>query len=77
MPPTLAIDTTSPLAHLTALTSRSLASSDLSASVLVVVGAQRVHDVALLEERCAALGVPVEGLKTYIDAFRYGALPHG
>lgn len=36
-----------------------------------------MHDVKLLTERCESMGVPVESLKTYIDAFRYGALPHG
>nr|CCA27311.1 aspartyltRNA synthetase putative [Albugo laibachii Nc14] len=43
----------------------------------IVSGAQRVHDAKLLEDRLDALNVPKESLKTYIDAFRLGALPHG
>jgi aspartyl/asparaginyl-tRNA synthetase len=43
----------------------------------IVSGAQRVHDANLLTERMDALGVPQESLKAYIDAFKYGALPHG
>ena len=43
----------------------------------IVSGAQRIHDVDLLCERIDAMGVPRESLKTYIDAFRHGALPHG
>ena len=42
----------------------------------VVSGAQRIHDPALLVERCNAWGVPVESVQTYIDAFKYGAYPH-
>ena len=43
----------------------------------IVSGAQRIHDVDLLCERIDAMGVPRESLRTYIDAFRHGALPHG
>ncbi len=28
-------------------------------------------------ERAHALGIPVEGIQSYIDAFKYGAVPHG
>ncbi|CAK4080821.1 unnamed protein product [Aphanomyces euteiches] len=42
----------------------------------ILSGAQRVHDPALLVERMHALGVPEKSLKAYIDAFKYGALPH-
>ncbi len=28
-------------------------------------------------ERAQALGIPVEGIQSYIDAFKYGAVPHG
>ena len=41
-------------------------------------GAQRIHDVAMLEERIAQKGVPVGGaLKSYVDSMRYGMPPHG
>jgi len=40
-------------------------------------GAQRCHDPALLEARCAELGVPTAPLKSYIDSFRHGVPPHG
>lgn len=40
-------------------------------------GAQRVHDVALLERRLAAKQVDAASVKDYVDAFRYGAWPHG
>ncbi len=43
----------------------------------IVSGAQRIHDVDLLCQRIDAMGVPRDGLRTYIDAFRHGALPHG
>uniref|UniRef100_K3WZ39 aspartate--tRNA ligase n=1 Tax=Globisporangium ultimum (strain ATCC 200006 / CBS 805.95 / DAOM BR144) TaxID=431595 RepID=K3WZ39_GLOUD len=43
----------------------------------IVSGAQRVHDAKLLEERVDAFGIPKESLKAYIDAFKFGALPHG
>ncbi|DBA72743.1 TPA: hypothetical protein ACH3X2_010137 [Trebouxia sp. C0005] len=43
----------------------------------IISGAQRVHDPALLTERAQALGIPVEGIQSYIDAFKYGAVPHG
>lgn len=43
----------------------------------IVSGAQRIHDVELLGERIDAMGVPRETLRTYMDAFRHGALPHG
>lgn len=43
----------------------------------IISGAQRVHDPALLTERAQALGIPVEGIQSYIDCFKYGAVPHG
>jgi aspartyl-tRNA synthetase len=42
----------------------------------IVSGAQRIHDPALLTERAAAHGIPLDTIKSYIDAFRHGALPH-
>jgi aspartyl-tRNA synthetase len=45
----------------------------------IVSGAQRVHDVDMLTRRATALlgEEGVESIRTYIDAFRYGAWPHG
>lgn len=28
-------------------------------------------------ERAQALGIPIDGIQSYIDAFKYGAVPHG
>ena len=43
----------------------------------ILSGAQRIHDPDLLEERANAHGIPIESIKSYIDSFRHGALPHG
>jgi aspartyl-tRNA synthetase len=43
----------------------------------ILSGAQRIHVPELLEERAKAWGIPLETLKSYIDSFRHGALPHG
>lgn len=43
----------------------------------IVSGAQRVHDSAMLDSRIESMGIAKDGLKPYIDAFKYGALPHG
>ncbi|KPA78248.1 putative mitochondrial aspartyl-tRNA synthetase [Leptomonas pyrrhocoris] len=40
-------------------------------------GAQRIDAVLLLEQRLAAKKVDRSSVKDYIDAFRYGAWPHG
>ncbi|KAJ2471291.1 aspartate--tRNA ligase dps1 [Coemansia sp. RSA 2320] len=42
----------------------------------IMSGAQRIHDAALLKERIAACGVPVNDLTDYIKAFEYGCPPH-
>ncbi len=42
----------------------------------IMSGAQRVHDAALLEERATALGIGLDTIASYIDAFRYGVPPH-
>ena len=44
----------------------------------IMSGAQRVHQHGLLAERMKALGVDPEGegLKDYVDSFRYGTPPH-
>ncbi|KAL3651950.1 Aspartate--tRNA ligase 2, cytoplasmic [Castilleja foliolosa] len=43
----------------------------------IISGAQRVHVPELLTERALSLGIDVKSISTYIDAFRYGAPPHG
>lgn len=45
----------------------------------ILSGAQRIHDAKLLSERMKAHEVDPtsEGLKDYVDAFTYGAPPHG
>ena len=43
----------------------------------IISGAQRVHDAELLAKRAAEHGIEVETIQAYIDAFKYGALPHG
>lgn len=40
-------------------------------------GAQRIHDPEMLRQRAGECGLAVETLAAYIDAFRYGAFPHG
>ena len=40
-------------------------------------GAQRIHEPDLLEERAKTWEIPLEDIKSYIDSFRHGALPHG
>ncbi|KAI9778847.1 MAG: aspartate--tRNA ligase dps1 [Peltula sp. TS41687] len=44
----------------------------------IMSGAQRIHRHALLVERMQALGVQSdhEGLKDYVDSFKYGTPPH-
>ena len=42
----------------------------------ITSGAQRVHDPAMLTERAQGLGIPVETIKDYIEAFKYGAPQH-
>jgi aspartyl-tRNA synthetase len=43
----------------------------------IVSGAQRVHEPELLTRQAREKGVPPESIKSYIDSFRHGALPHG
>merc|ERR1712129_486061 len=42
-----------------------------------LAAAQRCHDPNVLQDRCVALGVPMEPLQAYIDSFRHGCSPHG
>ncbi|CAN6277535.1 unnamed protein product [Urochloa humidicola] len=43
----------------------------------IISGAQRVHDPELLAAQAEARGIDVGTIAAYIDAFRYGAPPHG
>eukprot|EP00898_Chlorokybus_atmophyticus_P007058 jgi/Chlat1/7353/Chrsp59S06976 len=43
----------------------------------IISGAQRVHDAELLARRATECGIEVETISAYIDAFKYGAPPHG
>lgn len=43
----------------------------------ILSGAQRVHDPKLLVERATAHGVDPATIKPYVDAFKFGAPPHG
>ena len=43
----------------------------------ITSGAQRIHDPDMLTERAKAKGIAVETIQDYIDAFKYGAPPHG
>ena len=40
-------------------------------------GAQRVHDSDMLEANARRFGMDVESIRSYVDAFRLGAYPHG
>ncbi|PRP77849.1 hypothetical protein PROFUN_14137 [Planoprotostelium fungivorum] len=42
----------------------------------IMSGGQRVHDPDMLLARCKECGVEPETVKEYIDAFKYGILPH-
>ena len=42
----------------------------------ILSGAQRLHDVTMLEERMKAVAINPEDMKSYVDAFRLGAPPH-
>ena len=43
----------------------------------IISGAQRIHDTELLRKRAVECGMEVEGIQSYIDSFKYGAVPHG
>jgi nondiscriminating aspartyl-tRNA synthetase len=43
----------------------------------ILSGAQRVHEPDLIEERAKAWDIPLEDIKSYVDSFRHGAMPHG
>lgn len=43
----------------------------------ILSGAQRIHEPDLIEERAKVWDIDPNDLKSYIDSFRHGALPHG
>lgn len=43
----------------------------------ILSGAQRIHDPLLLETRAREHGVELRTIQAYLDAFKYGAPPHG
>jgi nondiscriminating aspartyl-tRNA synthetase len=43
----------------------------------IVSGAQRIHDPVMLEQRAKACNIDISSIQAYIDAFKYGAPPHG
>lgn len=43
----------------------------------ITSGAQRVHEVELLQKRAAECGIPADNISSYIESFKYGAWPHG
>jgi len=42
----------------------------------IMSGAQRVHDPEMLTKRALECGVGLDGIKDYVDSFKYGVLPH-
>lgn len=42
----------------------------------IIGGSQRIHDMALLEERIIAHGLKLEDYRWYLDLRRYGSVPH-
>jgi len=42
----------------------------------ITSGAQRVHDISLLESNIAGMGLDPEDFQFYLDPFRYGMPPH-
>ena len=43
----------------------------------IISGAQRIHDPRLLTARAVEHGIPVDQIQSYLDAFKWGAPPHG
>jgi aspartyl-tRNA synthetase len=43
----------------------------------IISGAQRIHDVDLLTKRAVECGIEIDTIQSYLEAFKYGALPHG
>lgn len=43
----------------------------------IISGAQRIHEPELLSRRATECGIDVSTISSYVDSFRYGAVPHG
>lgn len=43
----------------------------------ITTGAQREHRYEILKKQAEEKNVPMEGIKTYLDFFKYGCPPHG
>lgn len=43
----------------------------------ILSGAQRIHDVNLLEQRIKEMNIEIEPVQDYVDSFKYGSYPHG
>jgi aspartyl-tRNA synthetase len=43
----------------------------------ILSGAQRIHDADALKAKAERVGVELSLIADYIDAFKYGAYPHG
>jgi aspartyl-tRNA synthetase len=42
----------------------------------ITSGAQRIHEPELLTKRAIECGIPLDGISTYIESFKYGSFPH-
>ena len=43
----------------------------------IISGAQRIHEPDMLAQRATECGIEVSTIQSYIDSFKYGAMPHG
>ena len=43
----------------------------------ILSGAQRIHDVKLLENRIQDMNIEIGPIQDYVDSFKYGSYPHG
>lgn len=43
----------------------------------ILSGAQRIHDSKLLTEKMREKEIDPESMRSYLDAFRLGCVPHG
>ncbi|KAI3955286.1 hypothetical protein MKW98_020919 [Papaver atlanticum] len=43
----------------------------------IISGGQHVHDPEILTTRAESCGIDLKSIEAYIDAFRYGTVPHG
>jgi aspartyl-tRNA synthetase len=43
----------------------------------ITSGAQRIHELALLQKRAGECNIPFNNIAKYLESFQYGAYPHG